>query len=400
MSRRLPILFILTTVAIDAMGFGLILPVMPDLIQEVSGNTLADAAIWGGILTTAFAVTQFLCGPLIGSISDRFGRRPVLLISLLVMAADYLVMAVAGSIWLLLVGRLVGGVTSATYATASAYMADISKPDEKARNFGLIGVGFGVGFVLGPLLGGVLAEVGTRTPFYVAAVLALSNTVLGYFVLKETVTDAIRRPFSWLRANPLGALYAIGKLPELTKLLIVFFFYEVAVIVYVSVWPYYATELFQWSPAMLGLSFAIYGGCYALSQGLLVAPSIRLLGTRGTVSLGLWIETASLVFFGMATNGMLVLLMIPITALGAIGIPALQAVMSRRVGDDAQGELQGVLASLTSLATIISPILMTQAFARFSETEGPYYAPGAPFLFSALVMLCATVIFLTSRRRT
>jgi DHA1 family tetracycline resistance protein-like MFS transporter len=399
MFKNMPLAFILCTVMIDAMGIGLIFPVMPDLIRDVGGGDLANAAIWGGVLTSAFAVMQFLFGPVIGSVSDRYGRRPILLISLIVMTADYLVMAVAGTIWLLLVGRIVGGIASATFATASAYVADVSKPDEKAKNFGLIGAGFGIGFVLGPALGGLLAEFGTRAPFYAAAALAFANTVFGFFVLKETVTDAIRRPFQWRRANPLGALRSVGKLPGLAALLLVFFFYEMAVTVYVSVWPYFTTEMFNWSPGMIGASLALYGGCYAVFQGLFVAPAITRFGDRGTVTLGLIVETASLVFIGLATSGFYVMLVIPVTALGAIGLPALQAIMSRRVADDAQGELQGVLASLVSLATILAPLLMTQTFAAFSETGAKVYAPGAPFLLAAGIMMLSFFIFIKSRLR-
>ncbi|MFN6979363.1 MAG: MFS transporter, partial [Gemmobacter sp.] len=232
MQSRLPFVFILVTLMLDAIGIGLILPVMPQLIGSVTTGTLADAALWGGVLTTSFAVMQFLFGPLIGSLSDRFGRRPVLLISLGVMALDYLVMALAGSIWLLLVGRIVGGITAATHATAAAFIADISAPEKKAANFGLIGAAFGTGFVLGPVIGGLLAEFGTRAPFYAAAALAAANCAFGFFVLPETVTDRIRRPFSLARANPFAAFSAIGRLAGLRAPLAVFFLYEFAQIVY------------------------------------------------------------------------------------------------------------------------------------------------------------------------
>ncbi len=214
---RLPVVFILLTLMLDSMGIGLIIPVMPDLIREVTGGSLANAALWGGVMSTVFAVMQFLFGPVIGNLSDRYGRRPVLLISLAVMAADYVVMAVAGSIWLLLAGRVVGGITAATQSTASAYMADIAEPEKRAQYFGLIGAAFGIGFVIGPLVGGVLGEYGTRAPFWAAAALAAANGLLGFFVLRETVTDEIRRPFDWRRANPLGAFRALGQLPGIRR---------------------------------------------------------------------------------------------------------------------------------------------------------------------------------------
>lgn len=400
MFARLPVLVILATVVIDAMGIGLILPVMPDLIREVTGGDLAEAAIWGGILATVFAVMQFLCGPLLGSLSDRFGRRPVLLVSLAVMSADYVVMALAGSIWLLVLGRIIAGITAATHATALAYMADISKPHEKARAFGIVGAGFGIGFVLGPVLGGVLAEFGTRAPFWGAAILAGANALLGWMVLRETVTDATRRAFTWRRANPLGSLAALGKLPSVGKLLWVFFLYQVASAVYPAVWPYFTTERFGWSPGMIGFSLAAYGLAFALVQGFAIGPSIRWVGNRWTVTIGLLIELASFVFLGFVASGLLLLAAIPVFALGALGLPALQAILSRRVADDSQGELQGVLASLTSLAHILAPLVMTQTFAHFSGPDAPVYLPGAPFLVSAVLMICAIAVFLRSRRAT
>ncbi len=398
MSTRLPTLFILATVVIDAMGIGLILPVMPDLIQNISGANLSNAAIWGGILAASFAAMQFLFAPLLGSLSDRFGRRPILLVSLFVMSADYLVMAVASSIWVLLAGRIVGGITAATHATASAYMADISAPQDKARNFGLIGAGFGVGFVLGPVLGGLLAEFGARAPFFAASVLIFANGLFGYWVLEETVTDRIRRPFDWRRANPLGAFAAISRLPGLRGLLLVFFFYQVATSVYPSTWAYFTTERFDWSPGFIGVSLAIYGVFFALVQGVVVGPAVSYLGHRKTVSVGLVIELGALLFLGVVTSGLMVLALIPVTALGAIGLPALQGILSRRVPDDAQGELQGVLTSVMSIATILAPLIMTQTFARFSRPDAPIYLPGAPFLLAAMLMLVSALIFIFTKR--
>jgi DHA1 family tetracycline resistance protein-like MFS transporter len=396
MNARLPILFIVLTVVIDAMGIGLIMPVMPALISEIQGGTVAQAAIWGGILSTVFAVMQFLFGPIIGALSDRYGRRPVLLISLVVMAADYVVMALAGSMWLLLVGRVVGGITAATHSTASAYMADISAPHEKAARFGLIGAGFGIGFVLGPVLGGVLAEYGTRAPFRAAGALALANAGLGALVLRETVTDAIRRPFRWSRANPFGAFRSIASFTGLKVLLAVYFFYQVAGMVYPAIWAYFLTERFGWSGAMIGLSLGIYGLCLAAVQGLLVQPTITWLGYRATVVTGLVIELGSLVFLGFIANGTVLLAAIPIFALGAVGLPALQGAMSSGVANDSQGELQGVVTSANSVAMIIAPIAMTQTFAAFTGPDASPYLPGAPFLLAAGLMLVSLVLFLRS----
>ncbi|WP_436397902.1 TCR/Tet family MFS transporter [Roseobacter sp. S98] len=390
---RPAVLFILTTVMIDAMGIGLIIPVMPDLIQEVRAGNLAQAALWGGILSTVFAVMQFLFGPVLGGLSDRFGRRPVLLVSLAIMALDYLVMAVAGSIWLLLLGRVVGGITAATQSTANAYMADISGPEDRAANFGLVGAAFGIGFVLGPLIGGLLAGYGTRAPFYAAALLALLNFGFGLFVLKETVTDSIRRPFRWTRANPLGSLRQLRKLPGIGAMLLVFFIYQVAFIVYPAVWSYFGKERFGWDPQTIGLSLALFGIMLAIVQGGLIRPIMRLLGERGTVLYGHVFDILAFLALAFVTNGTLALILTPLAALAAVITPALQGIMSKAVGADAQGELQGALTSLSALAMIFSPMMMTATFATFTTEGAAFYLPGAPFLLSAALIVVGLVVF-------
>lgn len=391
---RLPILFILITVMLDAMGIGLIIPVMPDLIQEVQGGSLATAALWGGVLSTVFAVMQFLFGPIVGALSDRFGRRPILLISLVVMSLDYLVMAVAGTIWLLLFGRIIGGITAATNSTAYAYIADISDPGEKAANFGLIGAAFGAGFVLGPMVGGLLAEFGTRAPFYAAAILGALNAIFGFFVVKETVTDKIRRPLSWARANPFGAFRHVARLPGIGHLLVVYLIYSVAFYVYPSVWSYFTQERFTWSPQMIGLSLGLFGVMMAIVQGGLIRLILRWLGERRTVIFGHIFDMGAFGAMAVVTSGTLALILTPLAALGAVITPALTAMMSRAVGDDSQGELQGVIASLNALAMIVSPLLMTSVFAAFSAPGAPVYLPGAPFLVSMVLMAISLAIFL------
>ncbi|AAV97562.1 tetracycline resistance protein (plasmid) [Ruegeria pomeroyi DSS-3] len=394
---RLPFLFILATVMIDAMGIGLIMPIMPDLIVEVKGGTLADAALWGGVLSTAFAAMQFLFGPVIGSLSDALGRRPVLLVSLFVMALDYVVMALAGSIWLLLAGRIVGGITAATHATASAYMADVSRPEQKAARFGMLGAAFGVGFVLGPLMGGVLGEFGTRAPFWAAAVLAGLNFVLGLFVMNETVTAATRRAFSWASANPLGAFRMLGQVPGLKGLLWAYFLYSVAIYVYPAIWAYFSQERFGWSSRMIGLSLGIFGFLMAVVQGGLLPHITRRIGERRTV---IWGQLFDFVGFGLLAfiaSGTLALILIPITAMGAVVPPALQAIMSRSVADDQQGALQGVMSAVHALSMIVSPLLMASVFARFTGPQAPIYLPGAPFLVALALMAAGLVIFLRTR---
>lgn len=394
---RPAVLFVMITVMIDAMGIGLMVPVMPDLIREVNGGDLSEAALWGGVLATTFAVMQFLFGPVIGGLSDRFGRRPVLLISLVVMAADYVVMALAGSIWLLFAGRVVGGITAATQATASAYMADISTPGERTKNFGLIGAAFGAGFVIGPLVGGVLAEYGTRAPFWAAAVLAGANAVFGWVVLKETITAETARPFSLRRANPFGALKHLGKLPGVHKLLVIYFMYMMAFAVYPSVWSYFGQERFEWTPALIGYSLGLFGLAMALVQAGGIRLALRWFGERGTVVAGHIFAICAYFALATVTSGALALILTPLAALAGVIPPALQGIMSQQVADNAQGELQGALTSASSLAMIISPLMMTATFATFTQTGAPIYMPGAPFAVALLLSLVSLVLFLRGR---
>ncbi|TCO72801.1 TCR/Tet family MFS transporter [Rhodovulum euryhalinum] len=390
---RLPIIFILITLILDAIGIGLILPVMPDLIRDIEGVGLSDAAIWGGILATSFAVMQFLCGPLVGNLSDRYGRRPVLLISLATMALDYVVMALAGSIWLLFAARIVGGITAATQATAGAFIADISPPERKAARFGLVGATFGIGFVLGPLIGGFLGELGPRAPFWAAAALATANLIFGYFVLPETVTDRIRRPFDWRRANPLGAFREMGRLPGVRPLLTLFFLYECAMFIYPAIWAYFTQYRFGWSTGTIGISLALFGIGIAAVQGGLIRVILRVLGERGTVWYGLSYNFLAFLIIGFVDNSAAILLMTPLLALGAVVTPAILGLMSKAADDNQQGELQGAISSTRSVAMILSPIAMTQIFAAFTREGAPLVLPGAPFLLAAGLMIACALVF-------
>ncbi len=397
---RLPFVFVLVTLTLDAMGIGLILPVMPDLIREVTGGALGQAAIWGGVLTTSFAIMQFLCGPLVGSLSDRFGRRPVLLTSLVVMAADYVVMALAGSIWLLLAGRIVGGITSATQSTAMAFIADVSEAKDKSKNFGLVGAAFGIGFVVGPMLGGLLAGYGTRAPFWAAAALASANFVFGFLVMPETVTDRIRRRFELRRANPFGAFAALRRLPGLTRYLTLFFLYEFAFIVYPATWAYFTQERFGWSPGMVGVSLASFGIALAVVQGGLIRVILPRFGEANTVLYGFCFNAVAFLCLGLVTSPTLALVLTPMTALGAVVTPALQGMMSRAAADNQQGELQGLIASFRAVAYITAPLVMTQIFGLFTLPGGPAYQPGAVFFLSMGLMGVCLAVFLSSRPRT
>ncbi|MYI70904.1 MAG: TCR/Tet family MFS transporter [Boseongicola sp. SB0673_bin_14] len=396
---RLPLFFVLATVAIDAIGIGIIIPVMPDLILEVGGGTLGSAAVWGGVLASVFAVMQLLFGPTIGNLSDRYGRRPVLLISLFFMGIDYIVMGVAHTIWLLFVGRVIGGLTASTQPTVAAYIADISEPDEKAQNFGLIGAAFGIGFVLGPLFGAAFAEFGTRAPFYAAAAFSLGNMVFGWIVLPETVTDEIRRPFDWKRANPLGGLINVGRLPGLKLLLAIMFFFQVAFTVYPAIWAYYTLERFGWEPWMIGVTLAAYGVATAVVQGWLIRVVLTYMSERQAVLFGFGFEMIGFFGYGIITETWQVFVLIPLGSLGAVALPALQGIMSRTALDNQQWELQGVLTSVVSLAMIISPLIMTLIFREFVKPGSLFYLPGAPFLLAFLLtLLCFGLMCLTPKR--
>lgn len=392
MKPNLPITFILLTVVIDAMGIGLIMPVMPDLIQDVGRTDISGAAIWGGILSAIFACMQFLFSPSIGSLSDRFGRRPVLLTSNAVMALDYVLMALAGTIWLLLIGRIIGGITAATHATASAFMADISPREKKSQNFGLIGAAFGAGFVLGPVIGGVLAELGPRAPFWAAAFLAASNFALGYFVLPETVTEKTRRPFIWARANPVGGLKAVTALPGLGAMLIVYFFYQIANMVYPAIWSYYTAASFGWSPGLIGASLAVYGISMVVTQAVLIRWVIAKLGEVRTVYWGLIWNAGTLSMMAFITNGWVLLALTPLAAFGGVVGPALQAVMSGRAADNQQGELQGVMSSINALGMIFAPLVFTRVFSYFTAEGTTVFLPGASFLLATGMMVVAWVM--------
>ncbi|WP_371156714.1 TCR/Tet family MFS transporter [Jannaschia sp. 2305UL9-9] len=386
---RLPIVFIMLTVMIEAVGIGLILPVMPALLEEVQGVGLSQAALWGGLLASIYALMQFLFSPTIGNLSDRFGRRPVLLLSMAVIFLDYILMAFAHTFWLLLLGRIIAGIAAATMSTATAFMADISSPEKKAQNFGLVSAGFGLGFVLGPAIGGLMAEWGPRAPFWAAAAISGANLVLGLAVLPETLRR--KRPFEWRRANPLGGLIAIRALPGVGALLAVWFFYQVANWVYPAIWAYFTQSAFGWDARMVGMSLAVYGISMVVVQGGLIRWVIPRLGERRTLAWFLPYNAAILLGVAFVEHGWLMLALTPFSAVGALVAPAIQGVISRAASDDQQGELQGVLASITAVAAIASPLLMTRVFNL--ATSGETQFPGAPFLVACALMVVSWALF-------
>lgn len=391
---RLPLLFICMTITLDAMGIGLIMPVMPELLQIVGNVDLSQAASIGGYLTVVYAINQFIFGPLLGNLSDRYGRRPVLLISLLVMMIDYMIMGFAPTLVILFIGRFIAGIAGATISTAHAYIADISSDEDKAKNFGLVGAAFGIGFILGPLLGGLLGELGPRAPFFAAAALAGLNMLFGYFILPESLPASDRRPFEWLRANPLGGLLKVGEIPGILPLLGVLFLQNLANFVYPSVWAFWGRAQMGWETSTVGLSLAMYGFWLAMVQIFLVGRIVKRFGERSTAMFGFAVAILSFGAYPFITSTLLLFLLVPVAALSGLVMPALQGMMTRAVRRDQQGELQGLAASVMAIATIITPYLMTQIFRIFTEDGAPVYLPGAPFLLAALFTLGALVMLL------
>jgi MFS transporter, DHA1 family, tetracycline resistance protein len=392
------VVFIMVTLTLDAIGFGLILPVMPLLLQEVTGGDIAQAALWAGIMLGGFAVMQFVFGPVLGNLSDRFGRRPVLLASLAVLALDYVILALAGTIWVVLAARLLTGAASSTMGTANAYLADISTPEQKARRFGLVGAAFGLGFVLGPALGGLLAGWGTRAPFVAAAAIAGANLIFGALVLRESLAPANRRPFDWARANPFGAFRHIGSLPGLGRYLTIYGIHEFAFFVFPAIWSYYGIARFGWSAGQVGLSLAFYGISFAVVQGGLVGPAIRFLGRHRTMMMGTISGIVSLVILTVIDSGAVALALIPLSAMGGFVLPALRAELSDRVEVSQQGELQGAMASLRAMGMIAAPLAFTTIFAAFTGEGARADLPGAPFALAAMLNLGVLVLLAQAAR--
>jgi len=344
---------VLFTILLDGMGVGIMIPVLPELMLDVLPDVdLATATLWGGVLSTVFAVMQFLFSPTLGSLSDAWGRKPILLVSLFVMVFYYLVMALATSIWVLFVGRIVGGITAATQSTASAYVADISRPDQKAARFGYIGAAFGMGFVLGPVLGGLLGELGPRAPFYAAALLAALNFIVCSIYLTESIAKQDRKPFQSRSINPFAAIMDIGRFSGLGVLLIVFLLFSIGTSVYAAIWPFFTLERFGWSPSMIGVSLTVYGLASALVQSFLIRPTIARIGERHTVTLGLATEIIALGLVASIANQWIVLALTPVAAFGSIATAAIRSLMSAAVDPQSQGQLQGVLSALMARTQI------------------------------------------------
>ncbi|MBW0161937.1 MAG: TCR/Tet family MFS transporter [Sediminibacterium sp. Gen4] len=390
-NRKAAIGFIFITLLIDVTGLGLIIPVMPKLIEDLlQTSDISKASQYGGWLTFAYAFVQFLFAPVLGNLSDKYGRRPVLLFSLLGFGIDYLFLSFAPTIGWLFIGRVIAGITGASFTTASAYIADISTPENRAQNFGMIGAAFGLGFILGPMIGGLLGELGARVPFFVAAGLALLNCAYGYFVLPESLSKENRRNFEWRRANPVGSLLQLKKYPAVAGLIISMILIYIAGHAVQSNWSFFNIERFGWSPKMIGISLGIVGLLVGGVQGGLVRVINPRIGNEKSVYVGLGLYALGLVLFAFATEGWMMFVFLIPYCLGGIAGPALQSIISGHVPPNEQGELQGALTSLMSATSIIGPPLMTNLFAYFTHKEAPVYFPGAAFFLGALLMIAST----------
>ncbi|BFG71807.1 tetracycline resistance MFS efflux pump [Sediminibacterium sp. KACHI17] len=390
-NRKAAIGFIFITLLIDVTGLGLIIPVMPKLIEDLlQTSDISKASQYGGWLTFAYAFIQFLFAPVLGNLSDKYGRRPVLLLSLLGFGIDYLFLSFAPSIGWLFVGRIIAGITGASFTTASAYIADISTNENRAQNFGMIGAAFGLGFILGPMIGGLLGELGARVPFFVAAGLALLNCAYGYFVLPESLSKENRRPFEWKRANPIGSLLQLRKYPSVAGLIISLILIYIAGHAVQSNWSYFNIERFGWSPKMIGISLGIVGLLVGGVQGGLVRVINPRIGNEKSIYVGLGLYALGLLLFAFATEGWMMFVFLIPYCLGGIAGPALQSIISGHVPPNEQGELQGALTSLMSATSIVGPLVMTNLFAYFTHKEAPVYFPGAAFFLGALLMIAST----------
>ncbi len=390
--RKAAIGFIFITLLIDVMGWGLIIPVMPELIAQLKNIPVNEASPYGAWLLSVYAFTQFVFAPVIGNLSDKYGRRPVLLSSLLGFGIDYLFLALAPTYGWLFVGRVIAGITGASFTTASAYIADISTNENRAKNFGLIGAAFGLGFIIGPALGGLLAGWGVRAPFYAAAGLCLLNALYGYFVLPESLSKENRREFQWKRANPVGSLKLLQRYPAIGGLAFAFFLIYLAAQAVQGNWNFFTIYRFNWTEKMVGISLAVVGVLVGGVQAGLTRVVNPKLGNEKSIYLGLLLYTLGLVLFAFASEGWMMFAFLVPYCLGGISGPALQSTLATHVPPNEQGELQGTLTSLMSLTTIIGPPIMNYLFKYFTTKNAPIHFPGAFFLLAALFMLASFII--------
>ncbi|WP_312746906.1 TCR/Tet family MFS transporter [Sphingobacterium multivorum] len=398
-AKKAAVGFIFITLLIDITGWGIILPVVPKLVGELIHGDITEAATYGGWLGFAYAFTQFICAPMVGNLSDRYGRRPILLISLLGFGLDYLLLALAPSIGWLFVGRILAGITGASISTASSYIADVSTDETRTKNFGLIGAAFGLGFIIGPVLGGLLGHYGARIPFYVASVLCLLNFIYGYFILPESLDETKRRPFEWRRANPIGSLKLLAKHPKISSLVIALILVYIGLHAVQSNWHFFTMYKFDWSERIVGMSLGVLGLLLGLVQGVLIRWTTPKLGEQKSIYYGLIFYALGLFLFSFAAEGWMMMLFLIPYSLGGICGPSLQSMISKSIPSNQQGELQGALTSLVSATSVVGPPMMTNLFYYFTHDKAPFKFSGAPFLLaSMLMMLSAMIIYYTSKK--
>jgi DHA1 family tetracycline resistance protein-like MFS transporter len=390
--RRAAFIFIFVTVVLDMLSLGMIIPVLPKLVENFLGGDTARAAEVFGVFSTAWALMQFLFSPFLGALSDSFGRRPLVLISNFGLGLDYVLMALAPNLWWLFVGRVISGISSATVPTAYAYITDVTPPEQRAAKFGLIGAAFGLGFVLGPGLGGVLGSIDPRLPFWLAAVLSLLNGCYGLFVLPESLPRERRSAFDWKRANPVGALKLLRSHPELSGLAIALFLIDVAHVVLPSIWVLYAGYRYGWDEKAVGLSLAVVGICSVIVQAGLVGPIVKAFGERRAMMFGLAGGVAGFLSFGVAETAKVFLIGIPFLALWGIATPAMNGLMTRHVGHSEQGQLQGANNSIQGIANLVGPFIFTLTFAWAIGSGKDWHFPGAPFVLSAAFLVAAAAL--------
>ena len=390
--RGAAVAFIFVTILLDMLALGLILPILPKLVESFVDNDTASAARIFGLFGTAWALMQFFFSPVLGALSDRFGRRPVVLLSNLGLALDYVLMALAPSLTWLFIGRVISGITSASVSTAFAYIADMTPPERRAAVFGKVGVAFGAGFILGPALGGLLGGMDPRLPFWVAAGLSFANTLYGLLILPESLPKERRSPFRWKSANPIGALHLLRSDRTLTGLSVVHFIAQLAHVVLPSTFVLYATYRYGWDSKTVGLTLAMVGICAMAVQGAAIGPMVRRFGERRALLFGLGSGAAGFLIFGAAPSGPLFWIGIPVMALWGVAGAATQALMTRLVTAEQQGQLQGATASVQSVSQLLGPFLFTLTFAYFIGAQAPVMLPGAPFLLAAVLLLLALLI--------
>jgi DHA1 family tetracycline resistance protein-like MFS transporter len=397
-AARRGLLLVFMILFLDIMGIAIIMPVLPTYLAELTGDTVSQTAIDGSMLLMVYSGMQFLFAPLIGNLSDRFGRRPVLLASVLTFAIDNLICALASSFGMLFVGRILAGISGASVSTASAFIADVSDDTNRAKNFGLIGIAFGTGFALGPVIGGALGEFGPRVPFYGAALLSFLNFVVAFFLLPETLGPRDRRRFDWRRANPLGALRQMRTYPGIGWVLLVFFLYWQAHAVYPAVWPFVTTYRYGWSEGQIGLSLGVFGICGAIVMALILPRIVPILGEWRSGAVGLVFCGVGLLGYALAWQGWMVYAVIVATCLEALADPPLRSIAAARVPPSAQGELQGALSSISSFTTILGPLMFAQIFSHFTAQDAAITFAGAPYLVSAILIFAAAMLYVTRLR--